>query len=92
MGAIAMAVLMIPNGVIEPKSISPIILLLLALAYFLGGVHLERPMLWLGLLLAAGYFVVLFAVAYAWTILGIATSIALALSAMLGRTDAEAKR
>lgn len=84
LAAIALAVLLVPANVVSDKSIGQIILLLLALTYFLAGVHLERRLLWLGLLLAAGYIVLLFVSTYAWTILGVASAVALTISALVG--------
>ena len=82
--AIALAVLLIPANLVSGNGISPIILLLLALAYFLGGIHLERPMLWVGLLLAASYVFVLYVSTYAWTIVGVAGALALAATSLFG--------
>jgi hypothetical protein len=82
--AIGLAVLLIPFGVIRGESVSPIILLLLAMAYFFGGIHLERSMLPIGILLAIGYVVVLFVPRYAYTFLGAMVSLALVISAVTG--------
>ncbi|MGQ4660383.1 hypothetical protein [Lysobacter sp. F6437] len=54
-------------------------LLVAGLSYALAGVHLERPMLWSGLIMLAAYVVLnLFALPYTWTLTGIAIGIALA--------------
>lgn len=53
-------------------------LLVAGLIYALAGVHLERPLLWSGLLMLAAYAVlVIFAPPYVWTITGVAISISL---------------
>lgn len=65
-------------------------LLVAGLAYALAGVHLQRPLLWSGLVMLAAYAVlVLFSPPYAWTLTGAAVAIALAwagLSARRGRS------
>jgi len=54
-------------------------LLVAGLLYALAGVHLERPLLWSGLLMLAAYAVlVLFAPPYTWTITGIVIAVSLA--------------
>lgn len=54
-------------------------LLVAGLAYALAGVHLERPLLWSGLLMLAAYAVlILFSPPYTWTIAGIVIAVALA--------------
>ena len=65
-------------------SFAHLILLILALAYFLAGVHLDRPLLWAGLLMAAGYVALIFVTTYTWTITGVVVAIALVLSAVFG--------
>lgn len=53
-------------------------LLVAGLAYALAGVHLERPLLWSGLLMLAAYAVLmLFAPPYTWTLTGVAIAISL---------------
>ena len=61
-----------------------IILLVIALAYFLAGVHLDRPLLWVGMLVAVAYFVMFFVTTYAWTIVGVVVSAALVVAAFAG--------
>ena len=47
-------------------------LLVAGLAYALAGVHLERPMLWSGLIMLAAYVMLnMFALPYTWTITGL---------------------
>jgi len=54
-------------------------LLIAGLSYALAGVHLNRPMLWSGLLMLAAYGALqLFAPPYTWTITGIVIALSLA--------------
>ncbi|HXH00712.1 MAG TPA: hypothetical protein VNI56_00770 [Xanthomonadaceae bacterium] len=53
-------------------------LLVSGLVYALAGVHLERPLLWCGLLMLAAYVVlVIFAPPYTWSLTGVAMAVAL---------------
>ena len=71
------------TGAIAWDSLNKIILLVLALGYFLAGVHLDRPLIWAGRLMAVGYGILFLVQAYVWTILGILISASLILSAVL---------
>lgn len=84
LGAIALAVLMNINGLISQEALGPAILLILALGYFQAGVHIDRTFLWLGLLMAAGYVFVIFATAYAWTVVGLILAVAFAAAGLRG--------
>lgn len=54
-------------------------ILVAGLSYALAGVHLERPLLWTGLLMLAAYLVLnLFALPYTWTVSGLVVGAALA--------------
>ena len=54
-------------------------LLVAGLVYALAGVHLERPLLWSGLVMLAAYVVLtVFALPYTWTITGLAIGVSLA--------------
>jgi hypothetical protein len=57
---------------------SKFFLLIIALAYFLAGVHLERPLLWISFVMVVGYAALFFIPAYGWTIVGAMTAVALA--------------
>ena len=47
--------------------------------YALAGVHLERPLLWSGMVMLAAYVVLtVFALPYTWTITGLAIGVSLA--------------
>jgi hypothetical protein len=70
-------------GRAEIGSVVSNFLLVAGLVYALAGVHLERPLLWSGLLMLAAYAVlVLFSPPYAWTITGIVIAVALVLSGL----------
>lgn len=86
MGAILLLALyqLSGHGAFSDASFGQIILLIVAFAYFLAGVHLDRPLLWAGLLMAGGYVVLLFVSTYAWTIIGVVVSIGMVLSAVFG--------
>lgn len=54
-------------------------MLVTGIAYALAGVHLERPLLWVGLLMLIAYAVIVVASPpYAWTITGVVIALALA--------------
>lgn len=58
-------------------------LLTTGIVYSLAGVHLERPLLWCGLLAFAGYVaLVALALPYAWTITGVLIAACLLLAAL----------
>lgn len=58
-------------------------LLVTGVVYALAGVHLERGLLWPGLIVLAGYVVLsVFALPYTWTITGIVVALALVVAGM----------
>lgn len=60
-------------------SMSGNFLLVAGLGYALAGVHLERPLLWSGLIMLGAFAVLgMFALPYTWTLTGVAIAIALA--------------
>jgi len=73
------------TGAIAQQEVGRVILLIITLAYFLSGVHLDRPMLWVGLLMMAGYLALFFIPAYVWTILGILVAVALTITGLIER-------
>ena len=85
-----LAVLMPARGVLPWASLNAVILLLLALGYFTAGVHTDRPMLWIGVLMGVGYVAVISGLAYAWTIVGVALAIGLTAAALGGGRSREA--
>jgi hypothetical protein len=76
---ILLGTFMVRAGRIAGDAFGAVVLLLLAQAYIHAGLHLDRPMSWIGLLLAAGYVVVLAVASYAWTITGAVIAFALLL-------------
>ena len=67
--------------------------LLLALSYTLAGVHLERRLLPIGLMLGVGYLTILFLPQYGWIAAGVLTAVAMTAQAFIGgRSNGQAKR
>jgi hypothetical protein len=81
----ALAVPLATSGGISYPVLGQVILLLITLVYFLAGVHLDRRLLPVALLLAAGYGALFVLAAWAWTIIGLTTAAALAVCAWLAR-------
>lgn len=77
LAAVFLVWLMRLQGVLPGAGVGPTILLLLALGYFLGGVHFDPAFRGIGLVLVLGYVVVLFVSAYAWLTLGVLFALAL---------------
>ncbi len=82
--AIFLVVPLAGTGAIAWSAGHRVILLLLAFSYFLAGVHLDRPLLWVGLLMIVAYVALFFISAYQWTIVGIAVAVALVVAGLLG--------
>lgn len=74
---------LVAMGIVSGRGAGAVLLLLLAFAYVLAGVHLERPLLWVGLVIALGYPIVVLVDQYAWTAIGIVVGAALLLTALL---------
>lgn len=74
------------RGLVDWPALGPAFLLLIALAYFLAGVHLDRRLLWFGPLAAAAYVAVLFLPGMTWTFVGVLWSAGLVATAILGRS------
>jgi hypothetical protein len=74
---IVLGTFMVARGRIAADAFGPIVLLFLAQAYFLAGVHLDRPMRWIGVLMALGYITVLTITSYGWTLTGIVIAAAM---------------
>ncbi|WP_147654036.1 hypothetical protein [Vulcaniibacterium gelatinicum] len=73
-------------GRVSGADAAPGFLLVAGLLYALAGVHLERPLLWSGLLMLVAYAVlVLFAPPYAWTLTGATIALALAWAGLWAR-------
>ncbi len=87
LGMMAIIFLAVPLGVtgaVAWSAMSKLFLLILALAYFLAGIHLERPLLWISFVMVAGYVALFFISVYGWTIVGVMVAIALAATGLLG--------
>ncbi len=80
-GAIALLVFFAARGHLAGDEIAQAILLVVALGYFLAGVHLARPLLWVGLALAGSFLAVEFVEGYVWTAIGIVMALALVITA-----------
>lgn len=91
--AIAFAVLMQRlGGGLSWEGLNAVILLILALGYFTAGVHIDRPLMWVGALMGVGYIVVTLVSAYAWTMVGIALAIALTIAGLRGGRSLDAAK
>jgi hypothetical protein len=80
MVAIVLAIVPVAMGSMSAEALSPIILLIVALSYFLAGVHLDHTIGWISFLMVGGYFLVLFLPTYPWSITGVAVAAGLAIS------------
>ena len=81
LGMMAIIFLAVPLGVtgaVAWGAMSKFFLLIIGLSYFLAGIHLERPLLWISFVMVAGYAALFFISAYGWTIVGAMTAMALA--------------
>jgi hypothetical protein len=63
-------------------SLHTVILLVLSLGYFTAGLHLDRRLLWVGLLMGVGSVFVTMVSLYAWTMVGIALAVSLIVAGM----------
>jgi len=81
--AIALAVPLGVTGAVDWRVLSRVFLLIIGLTYFLAGVHLERPLMWAGLVMMAGYVALFFIPAFGWTLVGILVAAALVASGLL---------
>lgn len=71
-------------GTITWNAVHHVMLLIIALSYYFAGVHLERPILWVGLLMVAAYVALFFIKTYQWTIVGVVLAVALAATGLIG--------
>lgn len=83
MAAIFLSVLMALRGSLTWRGVSQTALLIVALGYFLAGVHLERPLRLVGLLMAVGYVATLYIPGYTWTLVGVLLAAGLVASVLL---------
>ncbi len=70
--------------------LSSLWILLLGLTYFLAGLHLQRRLLPVGVLLGVGYLLTLFLPGYKFTTVGVLVAAALTAQAFLGARDQRA--
>ena len=74
--AVNLAVLSGHSGAIAERAIPTVVLLILAFGFWTAGVHLERPLRWVSLLMLVGYLLVISRwVPYPWTLLGLAVGL-----------------
>jgi hypothetical protein len=84
MAAIFLSLLLVLGGTLETMEGVPLILLILALGYFMAGLYQVRGLLWVGLLLALCYLVVVLVPGPVWTVVGLAFSASLVATALIG--------
>jgi hypothetical protein len=85
MAVILLAAMLVNNGQVEPEAFGRLTLLIVAFSYFTAGLHSERILVWIGVLLAAGFVALSFVHTYVWTTLGLLLCIALLGAAFAGR-------
>jgi hypothetical protein len=83
MGVILLSVLLVTRGVLSGEGLGKVILLIVTLTYLLAGVHLEKPLGFIGIVMAAGYVALFFIPAYGWTVLGTLVALSLVAAARL---------
>ncbi len=84
MGSIFLAVPLVVTGSVQAEDFGKVALVIMALGYFLAGVHLDRRLMGVGLLIAAGYLMLLILPSFSWTVMGLLLAVALAISAFWG--------
>ena len=67
---------------LDGEVVGQLFTLITGAVYFLGGVHLDRRFLWPGVLLVIGSAAIDYIHPYPWTVVGIATAVALVASAL----------
>lgn len=75
--AIVLTLPMVFTGDITWPAMARVFLILIGLVYFLAGIHLDKRMLFVGLLIFAGYVALLFSPPYGWTWAGAVVALAL---------------
>jgi hypothetical protein len=81
---IFMAVLLPARGFATWDVLGPLVLLIVAMSYVLAAIHLDRLLLWPGLMMVAGYGLLIVGVGYTWTIVGVLVSAGLVVSSFVG--------
>jgi hypothetical protein len=76
------------TGQVAPETAVPNYMLVAGLVYALAGVHLLRPMLWIGALMLAAYAALVVAKPpYAWTLTGLVIAVGLAWAGISARAQ-----
>ena len=75
---------LVVTGQLQAPGIGSLWVLLLSLTYFQAGVHLDRRLLPIGLLLCGCYLITLFMPVYGWTTAGVLAAAALVAHSLLG--------
>lgn len=73
---------LIAQSALQGKAIAQVILLVVALGYFLAGVHLVPALRWAAAAMAAGYLATITLDGFAWTALGVLFALGLIVSAL----------
>jgi hypothetical protein len=82
---LAAVFLVVPLGVrgeVEWSKVQQVMLLILSFSYFLAGIYLDRPILWVGLLMACAYVAMFYITAYGWTIVGVVVALGLVVAGL----------
>ena len=80
---LSLGALMLKSGMLTGSGMGAFAILVVGLTYVLGALHLDRLLLWPGLLMLAGYVVLIFVEGNTWTIVGVLVSAGLGISAMI---------
>ena len=80
---------LIASGQLTWSGVSSLWILLLALTYFLAGLHLERRLMPVGVVLAVGYLFTLYLPEYGATTAGVSVAVTLVAQAWLGARAAQ---
>ena len=75
---------LVPAGQLSWSGVGSLWILILALTYFLAGLHLERRLMPVGIILAVGYLFTLYVPEYGFTTAGVMVAVALVAQAWLG--------
>jgi hypothetical protein len=82
--AVFLVWLLVASGDLSHPGLGRAILLVLALGYYLWGLHQVRAMVWVGILLALAYVALGFLGGPVWTITGVVVAVSLVAAAFLG--------
>lgn len=79
MAAVFLAVPLHVSGLMGEEALARVILLIITLGYFTAGIYLVRSYLWVGVVMAAGYFALFFFRfgGHSWTVIGLLIAISL---------------